>query len=101
MTDFEQRREWLALLEAELARRTARVELQATEGERAREQILDELQAMAGRMLATAHLYPITIDDMSPAEMLACHFLPEEMQPAGLPSADQIWSGIQARLTAQ
>ena len=37
MTDIEQRREWLALLEEALARRAARVELQAGEAERQRE----------------------------------------------------------------
>ena len=39
-----EQREWLALLEAELARRTARVEWQADESERQRQWFVNELQ---------------------------------------------------------
>jgi hypothetical protein len=92
-----ERGEWLALLEAELARRTARVAWEADEDERQRQWFVDTLQAMAGRVEATAHLYPLQIDDMSPAEMLACHFLPEHLRPAGLGTEDQIFALVAAR----
>jgi hypothetical protein len=68
-----ERGEWLALLEAELARRTARVAWEADEDERRRQWVLDELQAMAGRLAATAHLYPIAIE--LPGSSLRCHTL--------------------------
>jgi hypothetical protein len=70
-TSDDERGKWLALLEAELARRTARVAWDAGEGERAREWFIEELAAMAQRLGATAHLCPLQIDDMSPAEKLA------------------------------
>jgi hypothetical protein len=101
MTTIEQRGEWLAALEAEYGRRAARVEWQADEGERQRQWFLEELQAMAGRLAATAHLYPLPIDDMSIAEMLACRwFLPEHLMPAGLGTEEEIWAkyqGLRAR----
>jgi hypothetical protein len=97
VTPIEQQREWLALLEAELARRTARAEWEAGQDERVAQQFIDELQAMAQRLAGTAHLYPLRIDDMSCAEMLACHFLPEHLRPAGLPAEAAIWAEYQAR----
>jgi hypothetical protein len=88
-----ERGEWLAVLEAELDRRAARVEREADEGERARQQLLDTLQAMAQRFVATAHLCPIETSDMAPMEKLACRlFLPEHLMPAGLPSEDEIFA---------
>jgi hypothetical protein len=95
MTGIE-RRAWLALLKAEFARRAARVEWQAGEDERAAQQVVEELRQMAGRFAATAHLYPLLIDDMAPMEMLACrYFLPEHVMPAGLPTEAQIWADFQ------
>jgi hypothetical protein len=92
-----EQREWLALLEEELARRTARVVWQAGQAERERQQFIDTLQQMAERLAALAPLYPLQIDDMSPAEMLACHFLPEPMRPAGLGTEEQILALVEAR----
>jgi hypothetical protein len=89
--------QWLTLLRAELARRAARVEWQAGEDERSRQWFLDTLQAMAQRFAATAHLYPLQIDDMAPAEQLACHLLPASMRPAGLPTEAAIWAQYWAR----
>jgi hypothetical protein len=94
MTTIDDRGEWLALLEAELARRAARVEWQAGEDERAQQRLVDTLQAMAQRFAATARLCPLDLTDMSPAEMLACHFLPEHLRPAGLPTEAAIWGQI-------
>jgi hypothetical protein len=34
---------------------------------------------------------------MSPAGMLACHLLPESMQPAGLPTEAAIWNEVRER----
>jgi hypothetical protein len=45
------------------------------------------------------NLHPLQIDDMSPAEMLACHLLPEELRPAGLPTEAAIWAEYKARRT--
>jgi hypothetical protein len=50
--------------------------------------LMDTLQQMSERLVATAHFATFTVDDMSPAEMLACHLLPESMRPAGLPAED-------------
>lgn len=97
MTTSEGRGEWLALLEAELARRKARVEWEAGQDERAAQQFVEELAQMAQRFTAAAPLHPLRTDDMSPAEMLACHLLPEPLRPAGLPTEDQIWAEYQAR----
>ena len=92
------RGEWLRCLEAELARRNARVEWEAGEAERAAEQFFAELEQMAARFARTAHLYPLPVDDMSPAEMLACrYFLPEDLQPEGLGSEDEIFALVAAR----
>ena len=102
MTDIEGQREWLALLEEERARRTARVEWKAGEDERAREEFIARLQQMAERHAATAHLCPIDVTDMSIAELLACRlFLPEHLQPAGLPTEDEIWADYKARCTTK
>jgi hypothetical protein len=96
MTRPEQR-EWLQLLEAELARRAARVEWQAGEADRARERFVETLQAMAGR-LAAPSLYPLSIADMSIAEKLACrYFLPEHLMPPGLGTEKEIWAEYEAR----
>jgi hypothetical protein len=98
MTDIDGQRVWLALLEEELSRRSARVEWQAGEDERAGQLFVAELERMAQNFAATAHLYPVDIGDMSIAEKLACrYFLPEDLQPAGLPTEDQIWAEYQAR----
>jgi hypothetical protein len=93
----ERSSEWLALLEAELARRAARTEWEAGAGERAREALTAELLAMAQRMATTAHLYPLSTDDMSIAEMLAARMLPKHLQPPGLPSEAKIWAQYRAR----
>jgi hypothetical protein len=96
MTTPEQRREWLALLQAELARRAARVEWAAGEDERARQWLVDTLQGMAQRFADLAPLHPLRIDDMSPAEQLACHLLPKDLRPAGLPTEAAIWAEYRA-----
>jgi hypothetical protein len=75
MTTPDQR-EWLALLEAERARRIARVAWEADDGERQRQQLLDELEAMAERLAAPLPMHPFDLNDMSPAEKLALHLLP-------------------------
>jgi hypothetical protein len=49
VTPIEQQREWLALLEAELARRTVRAAWEAGQNERLRQQLFDTLQEMAQR----------------------------------------------------
>jgi hypothetical protein len=94
---IERREEWLVLLEAELARRAARTKWEAGEDERQREWVLDTLQQMAQRLAAAASsLHPPRIDDMSVAERLACHILPEPLRPAGLPSEAAIWREYEA-----
>jgi hypothetical protein len=98
VTDIAQRREWLALLEAEFARRTARTEREANEGERQREAFVAELQQIAERFAAIAHRWPLQIDDMSIVEMMACrYFLPEHLMPVGLGTEEQIWEAYAAR----
>jgi hypothetical protein len=89
--------QWHALLLAERARRSARTEWETREGERARQQFIDTLQQMAARFAAAARLHPLDIADMSLAEKLCCHFLPESMRPAGLPTEDQIWAEYRSR----
>jgi hypothetical protein len=103
MTSTEQQRTWLALLEAELTCRTARVRWDADEGERQRQWFLEELRQMAQRFAVTASLYPLRTADMSIAEKLACrYFLPEALQPAGLGTEDEIWAEYQsARLSSR
>jgi hypothetical protein len=56
---------------------------------------------MAERFAALAHLHALRIDDMAPSEMLACHLLPEDMRPAGLPTEAAIWGEYQARRTSK
>lgn len=97
MTTLGGRGEWLALLEAELARRRARVEWEAGEDDRAAQWFIEELEQMAERYAAIAHLHSLRADDMSPAEKLACHLLPEDLRPEGLPTEDQIWAEYRAR----
>jgi hypothetical protein len=85
--------EWLALLEAELARRTARQEWADGEDDRQREWVHDTLVSMAQCFAAAAASdHPLQLDDMSPAEKLCCHLLPAELRPAGLPTEAEIWS---------
>lgn len=97
LTTTVQQREWLGLLEAELARRTTQAKWEAGQDERLRQQLLDELEEMARRLAAGALLRPLQIADMSCAEMLACHFLPERLRPAGLGSEDEIFALTAAR----
>ena len=47
---------------------------------------------MARGLAAGADLYPLQLDDMSFAEQLACHLLPESVRPEGLASEEQIWA---------
>jgi hypothetical protein len=61
------------------------------------EWLLDTLRTMAQRLAATAHLCPLDLADMAPAEQLACHLLPEHLQPAGLRTVDEIWVEYEAR----
>ena len=93
----EDRGEWLAFLEAELARRAARIEWEAGEDNRAAQQFMASLEQMAERLVAAGPSYVPRLDDMSPAEMLACHLAPAELHPAGLPTIAEIWSEYQAR----
>ena len=81
--------EWLRLLEAELARRTVRVEQDAGQG-------LAELEQMALRLAATGHRVEVD-PDMAPAELLACHLLAEHLRPVGLPGVDEIRTAYEAR----
>jgi hypothetical protein len=97
LTTTAQRREWLGLLEAELARRTTQAEWEAGQDERLRQQLLGRLWEMAQRLKAGALVHPLQIDDMSCAEMLACRFLPERLRPAGLGTEDEIFALAAAR----
>lgn len=91
-------REWLELLEAELGRRRVLKEWAAGEDDRQQQWILDTLASMAQRFAAAAASpHPLIVDDMSPAEKLCCHLLPEELRPAGLPSEAAIMSEFKAR----
>jgi hypothetical protein len=62
-----------------------------------REWFIGTLQQMAQRFAATTHMFPLDAADMSIIEKLACHFLPEHLRPAGLPTEDQIWAKFLAR----
>lgn len=94
---IDKRREWLALLEAELARRAARDDWAAGEADRQQEWIFETLQAMAQRLAAAPSSdHPLYLDDMSVAEKLACHFLPEPLRPEGLPTEAAIWAEYEA-----
>jgi len=64
-TTIEQRREWLALLEAELARRTAKAQWEAGEDERQAERLLDELRQMAERQRVVGETHPVAMFDLS------------------------------------
>jgi hypothetical protein len=79
---IEEQLEWLALLEAELARREAKAQWDAGEDERQAEQFLDELRQMAERHMAVNnpvsmfdHSYgrgpPQLVEDTLPASRLA------------------------------
>lgn len=88
-------REWLELLEAELGRRRARQEWDAGEDDRQQQWILDTLASMAQRFAAAdISLHALRLADMSPAEMLCCHFLPEELRPARLPTEAAIMGRV-------
>jgi hypothetical protein len=88
---------WLELLEAELARRTARQEWAAGEGERQQQWVLDTLASMAQRFAAAVSFdHPLVVDDMSPAEKLCCHLLPAPLRPTGLPTEAAIWAEFKA-----
>jgi hypothetical protein len=60
--------------------------------EHAYKQLADTLSEMALRLATTTPLCPLRLDDMSPAELLACHFLAEHLRPPGLPTEDEIWA---------
>jgi hypothetical protein len=97
MTTPEQQREWLRLLEEELTRRATRVAREADEDERQRQWFFNELQQIAERLGAPLPGHPLDISDMSIAELLSCRlFLPEHLQPAGLPTEDEIWARFEA-----
>ena len=87
------RQRWLGLVAAERSRRRK----QPGVDERAVEQLFAQLQQMAQRFAAAPALYRHDVDDMSPAEMLACHLLPEELRPPGIKSEDEIWAEVKAR----
>jgi hypothetical protein len=86
----EGRARWIALLRGEIERREA--EAIAAAGGDPRQAFVDKLREMARTLAATAHLYPLQLADMSVAERLACHLLPEPMRPAGLGTEDEIWA---------
>ena len=58
--------------------------------EHAHKQLADTLSEMALRLATTTPLCPLRLDDMSPAELLACHLLAEHLRPPGLPTEDEI-----------
>jgi hypothetical protein len=89
--------EWLRLLEAEFARRAARVDWEAGQDKRAAQQFVEELQQMARRLAVTADRFPLQGDDMSTAEKLACHLLPKHMQPPGLATEGEILAEFRNR----
>jgi hypothetical protein len=65
--------------------------------EHAHKQLADTLCEMALRLAMTTRLCPLRLDDMSPAELLACHLLPEHLRPQGLPTEDEIWAEYRDR----
>jgi hypothetical protein len=86
--------QYLTLLAAERVRRDP------SRGEEARQRILDELSAMAERFAATAHLYPLTVDDTCPRPNRSpATCLSEELRPPGLKPEAEIWAGALARHT--
>jgi hypothetical protein len=91
-----------ALLDALQAEQTRRRKAQFGGHDDPRQWLLDTLQTMAQRLAATAHLYPLSIADMSIMERLACrYFLPEDLCPVGLESEDAIWAEFEARSRSQ
>jgi hypothetical protein len=99
---IEGQRTWLALLEAELGRRTARAQWDAGADERARERFAAELADIAQRLGATAVKYPLDPAAMSPVEQLAVRlFLPKHLQPRGLPTEARILAPFLARRKAR
>jgi hypothetical protein len=93
------RAEFLAGIAAEIERREA--DAIAAAGGDPQQRFLAELQQMAQRFAATAHLSPpLRIDDMSPMEMLAARLLPKDVRPAGLPTVAAIWAQYRARTKA-
>jgi hypothetical protein len=61
--------------------------------------LIETLQQMAARLAAApASPHPLELADMSIAEKLACrYFLPDELQPAGLGTEEEIWAEYAAR----
>jgi hypothetical protein len=90
--------EWLAMLEAELARRSARVQWESDAAERAAQWLIETLQEIARRFAVLAPMWPLQINDMSTAELLACRlFLPEHLRPPNLPTEAKIWDEYERR----
>jgi hypothetical protein len=88
---------WLILLQAERDRRAA-AKTETADGDAAWKQFIDTLQEMAGRLAAATPRFPLDVGDMSVAEMLAARwFLPEHLQPPGLPTETEIWTTYEAR----
>jgi hypothetical protein len=84
VTDVEQQREWLALLEAELGRRVARTEWAVGEGDRAREAFAAELREMARRLAMTADRYPLDpADNVAGGNARRQHLLAKAHPPGG------------------
>jgi hypothetical protein len=93
----DRRGRWLTLLQEERDRRAA-ANAETFDRDAAMEQLSDELEEMAGRFAALAHLHPLDVSDMSIAEKLACRcFLPEDLRPVGLGTVDEIWAEYEAR----
>jgi hypothetical protein len=86
----------IAALEAEQTRRR---KAQFGGHEDPRQWLLDTLRQMAERLaVAPSSLHPPQAADMSIMEKLSCRlFLPEDMCPEGLGSADEIWAEFEAR----
>lgn len=81
-----------------MGRRRARQEWDAGEDERQQQWVLDTLASMAQRFAAAdTSVHPLRLADMSPAELLCCRLLPEELQPAGLPSEAAILAEFNQR----
>jgi hypothetical protein len=87
-----------ALLEALQTEQARRRKAQFGGHDDPREWLLAELQEMAERFAATAHLCPLDLADMSIMEKLACrYFLPVDLCPEGLGSEGEIWAEYEAR----
>jgi hypothetical protein len=88
-----------ALLKALDAERARRDPASFFDRAAAEQKFINELREIATRLAAPSHWAPpLTADDMSIVEMLAARFfLPEHLQPAGLPSEDEIWAEYERR----